>query len=399
MLLHGYFLAGQTDTPCLITPAVEVLHGNYMRVRMTFDGNADMTTGATSFAAEYDGSPSPLLNLFTGGIWLGAQDPDGNLRLAASSKFTSWKHYMPGPLGSNGEIVQENCDRWNKIWRVSRTEIEQHRADYADNGQIDQPLASVIGWPGRGNPYFEIANGFPLPDDTTSFAPFYDRSGDGLYDPFDGDYPHPDGLTPDVSVADMLWMLFNSGGSNLDCDIQSTVWALNCTGNDLLNNTYFQSFKVTNRDTVVLDSFILGIWQLGRVGCPFPLWYMGTRADLQTVFVYKINPDSDSTCSILPGFMEGPPVGALTILNRPLYKSIYMTNTSIGIVPYAVSQPNLPSGYYNFLNGRWNDGSPLTYGWTGYTPQNPFGIPVDHYFTGDPNDPSSWSAQPGLCCH
>ncbi|MBL7803435.1 MAG: hypothetical protein JNL02_06850, partial [Saprospiraceae bacterium] len=393
LLLFSETVGAQTPSPPCTTPsAEETLHGNRLRVRLTADGNAKQVTGSTSFVADYDGSPFPKLNLWTGGLWLGGLDTAGNLKLAASSEFTYWKHYLPGPLQPDTNMTQVQCAYWNKIWKVSRAEIEKHRADYADNQQIEEPAGAILAWPGKGNPYFVIMNGFPLPNDTTSLAPFYDRGGDGVYDPFDGDFPHPNGLVPDIAVSEMLWMLFNSGGSNLDCEIQSTVWALDCIGNDVLNSTYFQSFKIVNRGNTALDSFILGIWQPGGMSCYSPSSYIGTKADLQTVFVYKINPDSEASCNMMPGFMERPPVGALTMLNTDLYKSIYMSNTSIGIFPYAVSQPNLPAGYYNFLNGRWNDGSLLTYGWSGYNPTNPFAFPVDHYFTDDPNDPIGWTA-------
>ncbi|HNE28820.1 MAG TPA: hypothetical protein PLW66_06610, partial [Saprospiraceae bacterium] len=392
LLLFTTMAGAQIPSPACTTPsAEETLHGNRLRVRLTADGNAKQVAGSTAFVADYDGSPFPKLNLWTGGLWLGGLDTAGNLKLAALNHLSYWQHYFPGPLGPDGELTDENCNQWNRIWKVSRYAIEAHRADYNDNQQIDQPIAAVVGWPGRGNPFFESLNGFALTNDTMALAPFFDYNNDGIYNAFEGDFPHPEGLTPEVSVSEMLWMIFNSGGSNLDCDIHSTVWALQCDGNDVLNSTYFQSFKVVNRGTMRLDSFILGIWQPIAYGCPLFVIDIGTKPDLHTVYVYSNRPNI-GPCLNLPGFGENKPVGALTILNAPLYKSIYIIDPSIGQFPPAIIHSSLPIGHYRFLNGRWNDGSPLTYGWTGYTPQNPFAIPVDHYFTGDPNDPGSWAA-------
>jgi hypothetical protein len=43
------------------------------------------------------------------------------------------------------------------------------------------------------------------------------------------------------------------------------------------------------------------------------------------------------------------------------------------------------------MNGHWRDGTPLTFGGSGYHPGTGGGTPTSYAFPGDPGDPTAWS--------
>ncbi len=55
----------------------------------------------------------------------------------------------------------------------------------------------------------------------------------------------------------------------------------------------------------------------------------------------------------------------------------------------AMTDPGLAIHYYNYLRSIWKDGTPQTYGGTGYAPNDPNAIPARYMFPGD-SDPIGW---------
>ncbi|MCB9272057.1 MAG: hypothetical protein H6561_21205 [Lewinellaceae bacterium] len=72
-------------------------------------------------------------------------------------------------------------------------------------------------WNGRhaAIPYFAELVGFELPNTTQGLASFYDRNGNGLYDPCDGDYPVIDIIgchAPQYPDQMIFWIYNDAGG-------------------------------------------------------------------------------------------------------------------------------------------------------------------------------------------
>ena len=81
--------------------------------------------------------------------------------------------YWPGPLNEDGSITNDDCNNWDRLFKVNRTDIDNFESDYADNQQLDNPIPeSILGWPGKGNPNFSTIHGFELPNTVAGLAPF-----------------------------------------------------------------------------------------------------------------------------------------------------------------------------------------------------------------------------------
>lgn len=327
--------------------------------------------------------------IFAGGIWLGAKDNAGNIRLSAETyRNTSAPQFIPGPYPEQGNPDAATCRNYNRFFSVSRSQIEAHIIDFTDNQVIDNPIPEIFGWPGDGNPEFETVNGFALPQMTGGYAPFFDRSGDGIYDPNGGDFPLPEAVDVTRIPDQISWTIFNDAISFdlLGVEVQMTAWAFNCRDNEVLGNTIFTSHKVINRSTESLVDVRLGMWTDFDIGCPTDD-YVGSIPDQNAYFGYNGLFRDDLVCSPFNSLVREQIVSA-TFLNQELSSFINYYSPNATNVNPAQRDPNVPLEFFNFLNNTWKDGTPLTAGGSGYDPD---GTPTSFAFPGNPNEVSEWS--------
>ncbi|MCE7921664.1 MAG: T9SS C-terminal target domain-containing protein [Haliscomenobacteraceae bacterium CHB4] len=373
------------------------LHTNRLRISELQPGGINwrrLPNGIVDFnqipiSVDFDGTPKASAGIEFSGLWLGGIDTAGQLRVSCSDAYNSHEFpFVAGPLSGDWSTDSINAIQWDRFFQVDRISLEKHRADWADNGILDNPLPSIVGWPGRGNPNFELQYGFTLPDG--ELAPFVDMNGDGIYNAFDGDYPHPPSLDPDILPGEIIWNIFNDAYGRftdkpLGVEVQSTAWALTCENNDLLNETVFFSYRVVNRSGFYLDSVVAGIWLNPNLGAS-QNDHWGTHASSNSIFIYNEDNIDELQYLYLNSFGENPPVVTFTSLNQPLYKTMYHV-TGVACDAFHLYGPVTKPDYYRFLNGVWNNGVPLSYGGSGPG----MGLPTDFAFPGDPNDPGSWS--------
>ncbi|HFA49784.1 MAG TPA: T9SS type A sorting domain-containing protein [Bacteroidetes bacterium] len=385
-------------------PAYSVFHTNEIRTGFSADGRmfSDLQNGG-AFLVPYEGIQTPS-TIFNGALWLGTMD-ENTLRVAAQTYGTSSQKndFYPGPLDPvSGLPVEEGtANNFNKVWTVFRHEIEKHIADFSDNNLLDDPVLAVVGWPAKGNPYFNTVNGFELPAGHTSLAPFFDLNNDGNYNAFDGDYPLPEGVVPGVLPGQLTWLVYNdvagphlqTGGAPLGVEIQMTAWAFE-TDDPLLDKTLFVSNKIINRSGKDYSDVRLGVWTDLSIGC-YTDDFVGCIPPLNAYYAYNGDmEDGSGACSIsgYSGYGNRPPVQAVTILNHTLDGFSMYKNQSVGDPQPDVNMTDpWASGleFYNYLDHKWRDGTPLTKGGNGYDPgSSDF---TDFIFPGNPNVPGEWS--------
>jgi hypothetical protein len=380
-LLATARLAGQHPPSFCTTLETQTVFGpNYLvSPDMRLGGWIGHSFYPTPLTSDLTGRVGPIAGTFFNALWIGGFDPAGNLRFAGETFPTTygWEEYLPGPLLADGSPDPAACEHWNRFWKCTRHDIETHLADLADNGQLDNPVEAVVGWPGLGNAAFEDLNGFPLPAGLTSLAPFFDADGDGNYNAEAGDYPHPAGLEPSIIASEIQWSLINSANPYWPSgslpplfDLHATVWGLDCDNDNALPTTYFQRVTLIHRGGEALDSVIVGLYSDVHLGGNYIDDYIGSNPGLETVFMYNAD-NLDEDFAQLPGYGENPPVTALTVLNQPLYKAVSY--------PYASPFPpdiSLDFEFYNMMAGK-----NLSFA----------GQPVDFIFPDHPNDPAGWS--------
>ena len=384
---------------CGVPLAFKTLEGNNISADILIDGTLFWDRNNAGFRITTQ--PNPLTaTIFVEGLWMGGFDNNGNLRLAAGGYTTGFSNdFAAGPILDDNGQMSFDCENFDQLWEVFDYEIQQHIADFEDNGIINNALPNIFGYPGHQNISFENFNGFSLPNLPHGLAPFFDKNNDGIYNPSVGEYPLPESVHPDAIPSHLIWGIFNdagvnhtqSGGMALNVEIHQTIWSFNCAENELLNNSVFTSHKIINKDSSPLDSMFVGNWSNMNIGC-YNDDFLGCIPEMNTYYWY--NEDSidgldGSLCpNDLPTFGENPPVQAVTILNQEMENFIYFgTSPTGGGSP--LDDPQIPFDYYTFLTGWFpsNGGIPLTFGGLGVNGS----ISTKFAFPDHPNNLSGWS--------
>ncbi|MCB9262068.1 MAG: T9SS type A sorting domain-containing protein [Flavobacteriales bacterium] len=339
-------------------------------------------------------------SLFAGAIWIGGED-QGVLKLAAMTYRQGGSDYFPGPLDPVlGTTNKDRCDAYDNIYKVNREDIEKHREAWEKGTLISVP-ESIKNWPGNGR-------GAGEPD---QLAPFFDQDSNGIYDPFQGDYPVLQTECRGVPIArdknkptdqpdQMLWFVYNDRGNihsetqaqSQGLELQTTAFAF--ATNDEVNNMTFYTTRIINRGSN-LENTYFGQWvdpDLGNysddfVGCDVGLslgfCYNGDDND-EGILGYGLNPPS-----IGVDFFEGPKRdttinGKDTLLELGMSKFVFYDNdfTFHG-------NPEQPVHYYNYLKGRWKNGDCMKRGGNGYSGS----VCTDYMFPGttDPKFTDDWT--------
>ncbi len=355
-------------------------------------------------------------SIFAGAVWLGGVDPAGNLKVAAQTygRSSGRADFWPGPLDPiTGTVEKTTCAQWDRFFRVTGEEIDEHLRNYEASIKEGKPYDSrtiprnVRGWPARGNQFFFDIHRFELPNTSQGLAGFWDRDGDGLYEPDEGDYPIieirgcPEPQYPD----EMIFWIYNdagnihseSRGDPIQMEVQ--VQAFSYATNDQINDMTFQRYKLINRAIESIDSMFFAMWVDPDLGC-YTDDYVGCDTLRSLGFVYNSDAVDGSTgCNCEQGvntYCEEVPILGVDYFRGPLNENFeeigmssftYYNNRGIGGAPPGTTDPNNAQEYYNYLSGSWRDGSPFTFGDDAYQD----GAPVKYAFPGNPARSNEWS--------
>ncbi len=342
-----------------------------------------------------------VASIFSAALWIGAIDANAEKRVSIAEYgwATDRSDYRPGPIDPSSGLAwvsDESCDAFSRVWKVQRHEILSLLADFEDNGQIDNGIpASIKSWPSRGNSHFEEVWGVALPD--FDLAPFFDRNDNQIYEPSNGEYPIIGDDFKDVIPGELLWAVFNdqvehteSSSMPLNIEIQLTAWAFECTDAAILNQTTFTRHHITYYGEEALEGVRVGLWVDPDLGC-FTDDYTGCNPALNTAYTYNadaIDGDNGLCTAGVNSFAEVLPVQAITLLNQPMESFSYITNGGVGTPPPGITDPGTVVEYYNYLDGKWRDGSVMTVGDLGFGGD---GEATNFLFFDNPNDPNGWS--------
>jgi len=358
----------------------------------------DPATGAREVSALYAGS-----------VWLGGIDPGGNLKLACQTYRNDGRNdFWPGPLNEQGITESAVCANWDFHFEVSGDDIRQHLRNIAE-GNLDPNAIprSLRGWPAQGNQYFADVWGFDLPFTPQGLAGFYEDpvTGNGIYEPLKGEYPSIEirGCPLDNFPDEMIFWIYNdqgggapharTNGSPIQMEVQ--VQSFGYTTNDELNDMTFQRYKLINRATERIDSTFFAMWVDPDLGCAYDD-YVGcdTVRDLMVVY-NQDNQDGQPGCSCdqnTATYCNDIPLLGVDYFRGPLDENgdeigmssfTYYNNST----PANQADPSQDFEYYNYLTGHWRDGSPFTYGGSGYGGTEP----INYAFTEEPNNAAGWS--------
>ena len=427
---------------CLPPTTTTMLELNNVRAMIHTAGNLWQIPGKNYSQYEIPKN-SGIMCLFTAALWLGGTDVNNQLKLAAL-RYRDGQDYWNGPLTKNfADVSKEECLRFDKHYNSTQDDISEFNAWFqagADdklNGTNTQStlfpnykIPSIIKeWPAHGD--VSIGQDYYL-------APFYDRNNDGDYNYQDGDYPWYDidktkncktdkrvSLYGDIN----FWWVMNDKGNlhtetNADpigMEIRAQAFAF--ASNDEVNSMTFYNYELINRGTQTLYNTYFGFFTDGALGNPNDD-FVGCDVNRGLGYYYNGN-NFDSDMSGFKGYGNNPPAVGVDFFEGPyqdedgidnafgigvgealngigygdgiidnerygMRRFLYYSNTTNGANPNQ-TDPTAANDYYNYLRGRWKDGTPFLYGGSGHISDpdaNPM-VPCDFMFPGD-TDPLGW---------
>lgn len=222
--------ASDTLTAFLEGMAFDSLRVNTVGTPVNVFGRMGYYNGSSSYFVPSPGNSSPL---YANGLWLSGADEDSYIR-SAISKFMM-PDFLPGPLRLyDASTDVATCRVFNKVWSVSRAEIDDFIAHIGTSGYTIPD--NIMSWPGNG------PEGY-----AEQLAPYYDANGDRRYDPRNGDYPL-------IRGDRMLFAIFNdagshheSGGKSMGVEVHVSVYAFDEPDYASMDNTVFVNYRVFNR--------------------------------------------------------------------------------------------------------------------------------------------------------
>jgi hypothetical protein len=305
----------------------------------------------------------------------------------------------------------------------------------------NEVLNRIENWPAHG----DVSNGQDY-----YLAPFYDRDADGNYNPLTaGDYPWYDDILErdDIECGadrrislfgdETHWWVFNdkgnihteTSGEPIGMEIRAQAFAF--ATNDEINRMTFYNYELINRGTQTLYETYFSQFLDADVG-NFSDDYAG--CDVSRGLGYMYNGDNnDETNGQNAGYGLNPPAIGVDFFEGPykdpdgkdngyypsslldaiadsgiVYKGIgigfgdsiidnerfgmtrftYFTGSD-AVFPY--QDPTNAAQYYNFMKGKWANGSDLVYGGLGYAGSSGATSTLSTYMFPGESDPLGWA--------
>lgn len=361
---------------------------------------------------------SGISSSFAGSIWLGGLDVGGQLKVAAMTYRQNGIDFWPGPLDTvNASADPEQCAKFDNIYSMKRVDVDNF---VTSNGKI--VTDEILAWPG---------NGISDKNQGRRLAPFVDLNGDGVYDPTTGDYPAYDyynkaekdnlGFCKTKLFGDytLFWVFNDNGGIHTETQgvpigVEVRAQAFAFKTNDEINNMTFYSYEVYNRSSFQLNNTYFTIWNDADLGYYLDD-YVGCDVKRGLGYIYNADP-FDETASGTNGYQDYPPALGCDFFRGPLAdynaetgkgdgidndqdgitdevgETIQMSrftyyNNNIGAFPPQTTNPDIAVHYYNYMTGKWKDGSFFTFG------NNAYGgtLPATFVYDGNPVNGTGWT--------
>lgn len=309
---------------------------------------------------------SGLHAIYSTQFWFAAKDSLGNIRTSLGGHSQQGHDVYPGPYSYYHNYDSTYYANYGEaIWSICQAEIDEYVAWWECDvglttvgcGSISVPsnqiLTKINSWPAHGN----IANG-----EDYFQAPFYDRDGDGSYDPTQGDVPLIKGCCATYMIQnDDTGIHTQSGTDPIGLEIHSMFYHYKTW--NYLNDVTFVEVTTKNTGPDHYTDFTYGVRVDAALGNIFDDSF-GCDSTTNMMYFYNSDNDDDSFYGI------DPPAIGVVALDQP------MNNCTTGSTGFSVGE------IWNVMNGLEPLGTPI---------MHPDGYPTTYTFSDDPNDPTGWS--------
>jgi hypothetical protein len=345
--------------------------------------NCRIIAGGMQFNSMYtneDGYEVPAgegaYTVYSKSFYIGGYDDEGQLYLAGENYKWNVADFFPGPVSDTIIYTQDYDIGWHKVWKLDREEIDYHRANWQQPGY--EPIENISDWPGNGNPAEGQAN---------LLAPFYDLNSDGIYNPLNGDFPLIKGDQSILTIYNDDREHTESGGKKLGVEIQAMYYAYDQPDDSALSQTIFGSKTIINRSQKDYYDAYAAFFIDFMIGYAWDN-YIGCDTLLHSAFAYNGLP-IDGVDQPEAFYGAHPPAQSFTCLNFDMDSFIYYYSSSVSPQPETQTPPQNATEFYNYMKSIWRDGTPLTFGGTGYGGE----VPVSYAFPGNPVTNEGWTEQ------
>jgi len=313
---HAPVVPDGDDRAAGCAPANERLFMEFNNVRCLVETGGSMWQDRSTQTASYE-VPKKSKNhvLYAGALWMGGEDINGQLKLAAHT-YRQGNDFWAGPLGQlidgsgnytpsvpqnadilltrdygAADIIPSECTKYDRFYTIQKAEVQLFVLNWqCENGILSpedcedvepldpEVLNRIINWPAHGD--VALGEDFYL-------APFFDNakpgeSPNGIYDPvIDGDYPWYDieekiDCRNDRRVTlfgdETNWWVFNdkgnihteTGGDPIGMEIRAQAFTF--ATDDAINDMTFYNYELINRGTQTLYNTYFGQWADPDVG-------------------------------------------------------------------------------------------------------------------------------------
>ncbi|MEO8088025.1 MAG: hypothetical protein ABI763_14470, partial [Bacteroidota bacterium] len=292
--------------------------------------------------------------LFADELWIGGLDPGNNLHMAAQMYRQSGSDFWPGPLDTtNATVDSATVEDYTRLWKINRYTITEFKNEFALGNvtNLTYPVPDIIlNWPASGTGNY-----------SRDLAPYVDVNNDGVYNPYDGDFP-------DMKGDQMIWLVFNdnyfphheTSGVSLGIEVQLSAYAYRCNvapdTEQVVNYSTFFHYRIINRSNTDYTQLYMGRYTDVDLG-NYLDDYVGCDSSLDIAYVYN----GDNLDEGSAGYGLNPPIQNVLYLNQPLTNFMYFNNNSSPVN----GNPQGADDFYGYLQSRWRNDVHLTYGGNG----------------------------------
>jgi len=344
--------------------------------------------------------------IFAANLWLAGKNQDSVY--ANCETFGSHFNLNPQPYPyyvSRSGPIMDSLDypygydyNWDRLWKINAWQIDYHINNW--NNTNYQAAEVIENWPAHG--------------DTTRgqafyLAPFIDNNNDGIYNPYDGDYPKIKGQQAVYNIYNDI-RAYPGSGSFMETEVHYMAYAYHCSSDSAINNTIFLDYTIYNRSNLTYDSTYIGFWTDMDIGGSTD---DKVACDVARSTFYTYNGDSiDEGGSGVKGFGNHPPAQGVTflkgakqdndgiannngintnetinglgfgdaIIDNEYWGMEHFNTHNIGNGAFlGDGDPQNKNDYYNYLRGYWRDGSQMVWGGNGHISGGGT-VPTKHLF-------------------
>ncbi len=337
--------------------------------------------------------------------WIAGYDVNGYAHFSGNINLPN--QFIPGPIMDPLVLNDSaNASSFDRLWNVNSQMIAEFKTAFA-NGQVTngtfQIPADIAEWPGN----HPVLSG--------QLAPFVDVDLDGIYNPYNGDFPK-------IKGNQMLWWVYNDNttrdtlqGIPLCAEFRVSFYAYyydnpSTDSLDIINYTTFMDVEICNRSSQDYYSSNFSVYSDFDIGYTLDD-YIGCHVDYNSMYAYNCDfVDGSGQFYAYGGPAPAPPAQSVSFLKGPSADindgldndhdgtvdetdEQCLFNSFIYFKPSDFSYQNPNSAPLNagecisYMHSLWKDGTHLMYGDAGYIDTTVTMVETNYSFPGS-SDPT-----------